>query len=106
MVLVDATLPGPVDGAEAASVIGRRYSLPVIFLVDGAEELPARAWDAAPYGCALKKEGGSGLGLHSAANFVIGSGGRIQPLSDGIGHGTTMRVMLRLSAVAPVADDR
>ena len=49
------------------------------------------------------KEGGSGLGLHSAANFVIGSGGRIHPLSDGVGHGTTMRVMLRLSAVAPDA---
>ena len=54
LVLVDAALSGPVDGVEAASVIGRRYSLPVIFLVDAAEELPARAWDATPYGCALK----------------------------------------------------
>ena len=45
------------------------------------------------------KPGGSGLGLHSAANFVTSSGGRIQPLSDGPGQGTTMRVMLRLSAV-------
>ena len=42
------------------------------------------------------KKNGSGLGLHSAANFVIGSGGSIRPLSDGIGHGTTMRVTLRL----------
>ena len=42
------------------------------------------------------KENGSGLGLHSAANFVIGSGGSIRPLSDGIGHGATMRVTLRL----------
>ena len=74
LVLVDATLPGPVDGAEAASVIGRRYALPVIFLVDGAEELPARAWDAAPYGCALKSGDGrqlrltidSALNLHKA----------------------------------------
>ena len=41
------------------------------------------------------KEGGSGLGLHSAANFVIGSGGRILALSDGAGTGTTMRLMLR-----------
>ena len=41
------------------------------------------------------KEGGSGLGLHSAANFVIGSGGRIQALSDGHGTGATIRVMLR-----------
>ena len=44
------------------------------------------------------KRNGSGLGLHSAANAVIGSGGTIQPLSDGIGHGTTMRVTLRLPA--------
>ncbi len=44
------------------------------------------------------KENGSGLGLHSAANFVIGSGGTVRPLSEGIGHGTTMRVMLRTAA--------
>ena len=50
------------------------------------------------------KKNGSGLGLHSAANFVIGSGGRIQPLSDGIGHGTTIRVRLRLAAPSPPAD--
>ena len=42
------------------------------------------------------KKDGTGLGLHSAANFVIGSGGSIQPLSDGIGHGATLRVTLRL----------
>ena len=47
------------------------------------------------------KNSGSGLGLHSAANFVIGSGGQIQSLSDGRGLGTTMRVLLRLSAVTP-----
>ncbi len=44
------------------------------------------------------KESGSGLGLHSAANFVIGSGGRIQAMSDGHGTGTTIRVMLRRTA--------
>ena len=49
------------------------------------------------------KESGSGLGLHSAANFVIASGGRIQPLSEGAGKGTTMRVLLPLSAVVPAA---
>ena len=43
------------------------------------------------------KKDGTGLGLHSAANFVIGSGGSIQPLSDGIGHGATLRVTLRLA---------
>ena len=49
-------------------------------------------------GYTTKKEG-SGLGLHSAANFVISSGGQIQPLSDGIGRGTTMRIMLRLTSI-------
>ncbi len=43
------------------------------------------------------KESGTGLGLHSAANFVLASGGTIEPLSEGIGRGTTMRVRLRLS---------
>ena len=50
------------------------------------------------------KRGGSGLGLHSAANFVTSSGGKIQPLSDGIGQGTTMRVMLRLATLTPKRD--
>ena len=45
------------------------------------------------------KKSGTGLGLHSSANFVIGSGGKIVPLSDGIGKGTTMRIMLRCSSV-------
>ena len=45
------------------------------------------------------KESGSGLGLHSIANFVEGWGGKIYPLSDRIGKGTTMRVMLPLSSV-------
>ena len=47
------------------------------------------------------KKSGTGLGLHSVANFVIGSGGRILPKSDGYGKGTTMRVMLPLVSVAP-----
>ena len=47
------------------------------------------------------KESGTGLGLHSSANFVIGSGGQIHPLSEGIGKGTTMRIMLRRSSVMP-----
>ena len=42
------------------------------------------------------KKDGTGLGLHSAANFVIASGGSIRPMSDGIGQGATLRVMLRL----------
>ena len=47
------------------------------------------------------KESGTGLGLHSSANFVIGSGGQIYPLSEGIGKGTTMRIKLRRSSVIP-----
>ena len=47
------------------------------------------------------KESGSGLGLHSIANFVDGLDGKISPLSDGLGKGTTMRVILPLSAVTP-----
>ena len=47
------------------------------------------------------KRMGSGLGLHSAANFVIGSGGRLHALSDGIGKGTTLRIMLRMAAITP-----
>ena len=51
-------------------------------------------------GYTTKREG-TGLGLHSAANFVIGSGGRIRARSDGIGRGTTMRVMLRIAERRP-----
>ena len=54
-------------------------------------------------GYTTKREG-SGLGLHSAANFVAGSGGKIQPLSDGHGTGTTMRVTLRLNAAGRAWD--
>ena len=43
------------------------------------------------------KTNGSGLGLHSAANYVIGTGGNIRPYSDGVGHGT-IRIQLRLPA--------
>ena len=45
------------------------------------------------------KELGTGLGLHSSANFVIGSGGQIHALSEGIGKGATMRIMMRCSSV-------
>ncbi len=47
------------------------------------------------------KDDGTGLGLHSAANFVIGSGGQIRIESDGVGKGAAARVMLRLSVVTP-----
>ena len=47
------------------------------------------------------KKSGTGLGLHSIANFVVGAGGEIYPLSEGIGKGTTMRVKLLCSSVIP-----
>ncbi len=62
----------------------------------GIAEEHAKAIFAAGY---TTKESGSGLGLHSSANFVIGAGGQIQPLSEGEGKGATMRVMLQLSSV-------
>ncbi len=37
------------------------------------------------------KKGGTGLGLHSAANYVMGSGGSIRALSEGPNTGTTIR---------------
>ena len=55
-------------------------------------------------GYTTKREG-SGLGLHSAANFVTGSGGRIQPLSDGYGTGATMCVTLRLDSTDHRSED-
>ena len=47
------------------------------------------------------KGSGSGLGLHSIANFVDGLDGKIYPLSNGIGKGATMRVILPLSSITP-----
>ena len=40
------------------------------------------------------KAQGSGLGLHSSANFVISSGGQIQALSEGKGKGMTLHIRL------------
>ena len=47
------------------------------------------------------KKSGIGIGLHSVANFVVGLGGEIRPLSNGIGKGTTMCIMLRCSSIIP-----
>ena len=47
------------------------------------------------------KGSGSGLGLHSIANFVDGLEGKIYPLSDGIGKGAMIRVILPLSSITP-----
>ena len=69
----------------------------------GIEEKDFKAIFNAGY---TTKETGSGLGLHSAANFVIGSGGQIYPLSAGAGKGTTMRIKLRLSSVALQSENK
>lgn len=47
------------------------------------------------------KARGSGLGLHSIANFVISSGGQILPFSEGKGKGTTIRIMLQYTSIQP-----
>lgn len=46
------------------------------------------------------KIGGTGLGLHAIGNYIIGSGGRVEPLSAGRFKGTTMRVSMRMEGVA------
>ena len=45
------------------------------------------------------KEQGSGLGLHSSANFIISSGGKIQALSEGKGKGTTIQIKFQYDTV-------
>ena len=47
---------------------------------------------------------GTGLGLHSAANYVIGAGGTITPLSRGVGRGATMRIAWRLGSILPAGN--
>ena len=47
------------------------------------------------------KAHGSGLGLHSSANFVISAGGKIYPLSPGKGKGTTMHVVFPIPSIQP-----
>ena len=91
-------------GFEAQPVVQIRSYVEEAFLVldvidngIGIEGKRSRIVFTAGY---TTKETGSGLGLHSTANFVIGSGGQISALSSGIGQGTTMRIKLRLSSVS------
>ena len=69
----------------------------VIDVLDNGIGIPQKNLKAIFRAGYTTKAEGSGLGLHSAANFVTGTGGKIQPLSSGAGTGTTMRVMLRLN---------
>ena len=43
------------------------------------------------------KKSGTGLGLHSIANFVQSISGQICALSDGIGKGATIRISIRIN---------
>ncbi|MGB9597372.1 MAG: ATP-binding protein [Candidatus Poribacteria bacterium] len=45
------------------------------------------------------KETGSGLGLHSVANFIKSCNGYISAISEGLGKGTTMQAVFPLSSV-------
>lgn len=58
-------------------------------------------------GYSTKKEG-TGLGLHSTANFIRRSGGLIWAVSQGVGHGARIRMEVRLEAlgVAETGGDR
>ncbi len=70
----------------------------VIDIIDNGIGIdPSRLRSVLNAGYTTRKDG-RGPGLHSAANFVVGSGGSVQPLSAGTGHGTTMRVTWRLAA--------
>ena len=52
------------------------------------------------------KDHGTGLGLHSAANYAVATGGSIEPLSEGVGRGTTMRVTLRMPEAPKARQDQ
>ncbi|MFC5391146.1 ATP-binding protein, partial [Bosea vestrisii] len=48
--------------------------------------------------------GGSGLGLSIARTFVEANGGSIEPLSEGPGKGTKMRIWLPLAPVRRIRE--
>ena len=90
--------PGWRPAVRVLAYRAERAGFLVIDIIDNGIGIdPSRLRSVFNAGYTTKKNG-SGLGLHSAANFVIGSGGTVRSLSDGIGHGTTMRVVLRTAA--------
>ncbi len=81
-------------GIRVLAYPGARNNALVVDVVDtGIGIEPSRFGSLFNAGYTTKSHG-TGLGLHSAANFAIASGGSIQPFSDGIGHGATLRVVL------------
>ena len=96
---------GKADGLKEAPRIGVKGSVEGDFLVidvsdNGIGLKPENRENIFSAGYTTK-ESGSGLGLHSSANFAISCGGKIHPLSEGIGKGTTMRVMLQTASILP-----
>ena len=49
----------------------------------------------------ITKQKGTGLGLHSSANFVIAAGGKISASSDGYRKGTTIHIVFPCSRISP-----
>ncbi len=80
----------PCIGIRAGSTNGSLY-LGVTDNGIGFADRESRKFFNAGY---TTKESGTGLGLHSAANFVIAMGGRIEISSPGIGKGATVHVEL------------
>ena len=73
----------------------RQERLEIDVIDNGIGMVPEHTRDLFTAGYTTKTEG-TGLGLHSAASFVRGSGGRIEALSEGVGRGATLRVTLPL----------
>ena len=73
----------------------------VIDVTDNGNGIPAPQLDKVFSPGFSTKPSGTGLGLHSAANYVIGSGGRIEAQSNGPGQGTTIRSSWPLKAMLP-----
>ena len=74
---------------------GQEGSLVIDVTDNGIGIDPSRFGSVFNGGYTTKKDG-TGLGLHASANFVFAAGGNIRPMSDGIGHGATLRVTLRV----------
>ena len=68
----------------------------VVDVIDNGIGIEADQFEAIFSAGYTTKRLGSGLGLHSTANYVIHSGGRVEPISEGRCQGATMRVSLRL----------
>ncbi len=84
-------------------VAGRRHEFLVIDVVDNGVGIAPECRGLIFAPSYTTKQDGRGLGLHSVANYVVASGGRIEALSAGAGKGTTMRVLLPQASPASEA---